>query len=87
MAMGVAVVVEPEELTPETASAAVMTVPGDAFYHRRAGSVRVEIAALPGAEHAMSLELQPCYAAECDGSRSLMNASICVMKLLRNLTG
>ncbi len=54
-ALGVARVVPADQRTPEVIRAAVRDVLGDPRYRERAGQLRDQIRALPGAEHAVGL--------------------------------
>ncbi|MEO8716115.1 MAG: nucleotide disphospho-sugar-binding domain-containing protein, partial [Acetobacteraceae bacterium] len=54
-ALGVGVVIEPHERTPEAIRAAVRAVMDDPSYRQAAEHMRDEMAALPGPEHAVEL--------------------------------
>ncbi len=54
-ALGVARVIQPAALTPETVRTNVLTVLRDPVYQHNARRLRAEIAAMPGPEHAVEL--------------------------------
>lgn len=54
-ALGLGAVVEPADLSQETARRAVLAVLGDPAYRAAAARLRAEMAALPGPEHAVAL--------------------------------